>query len=809
MNKLVMLLGAMVVGSALAGIDVRLTGADGKPVEEKSFRVELDRSTADDGMETVRCKVTSAVEGSHLLRIVGRVALAGDGTVAYDGHDERKLAKGTVRKEFFKDDTFMMGAVWGGASGGTAFALGADDCDSFADFTATPNEMEISIHAAFVRKGAVYVAVFHSFPFEPKYGIRDAFARYYQLYPKRFRRDPRVDPAIFGIAAQYASWWVSDPETCRLMNATWEWCICAGRSWGDFNNTERPVGPMNTDYTWEEGMRFTDRYGRRHNIPNASVDNDEYDRILNDRLRGGYFCGVANAFYVMAVSCISDIIAKRYPDSIATGEPVTHGYPTSTQVFPFVECSWGRQIRKDFARLAKEREISAVAFDVCWPSGVYRGERLSDMTNVGWDEYGAGKVRGYGSGELFDHLRTLDLAKSPYRLASVANSNRRHISDKLYADMTMAETAPWDEPAPFPLHRRFVAGERGVTMWEGYRPTQLAPDFKQWPVAARNEMLHSLACCSVHRSFFAGASLPARGFMAEWAALASHAFVRMNDACWKPVPGARVLDTDAEVARYGLGTGAYLAVNNLMREPRRIGLEVFPGEIASGRAGTVREGGYLFVPFYGGVSTNAFAAASQRVDCAAGSLLAGVLEAVGEVRGTGTLVAHWAGTVGAPTLRIESVDFTGEIVLKDAVDSYRLAGGKYRKLVPGGRAGAKYCDAWMDGALAAIRAADKPEAQTIVRSSDDDAREQAARIARFFRAATGKAKIEPEVVVDASLAPRTVRALDFGIAGETPRELMVRTKRFLDALHWVRYPKYRPQVPVPAADRKLYRLFRP
>lgn len=800
---------AMMVGSAVAGVEIRLADAEGNPVAGNSFRVELDRSAADDGMETVRCKVTSAVEGTHLLRIVGRVTLAGDATTAYDGHDERKLAKGPARREFFKDDTFMMGAVWGGTSGGTAFALGADSFDSFADFSAAKDAMEISVHAAFVRKGGVYETVFHTFPFNAKYGIRDAFARYYPLYPKRFRRDPKVDPAVYGIAAHYASWRMSDPETCRLMNASWEWCICAGRSWGDINNTERPVGPMNTDYTWEEGMRFTDRYGKFHDIPNASVDNAEYDRILNDRLRGAYQCGVVNAFYVMTVSCISDIIAKRYPDSIATGEPVTHGYPFSTQVFAFPECSWGEHLKGDFARLAKEREISAVAFDVCWPGGVYRGERLAAMRNVSWDEHGAGVIRGNGSGKLFEYLRTLDLAKSPYRLAAVGNSNGKHISDKLFADTVMAETAPWDESAPFPLLRRLVVGEKGLTLWEGYRPTQLAPDFKQWPVPARNEMLHSLACCSVHRSFLAGASLPAKGFLSEWAALASHAFVRMNDAGWKPVPGARVVGMDAEVARYGLGTGTYLAVNNLVREPRRIGLAVFPGEIASGRAGAVREGGYLFVPFYGGVSTNAFGAASQRVDCAAGSLLAGVLEVVGEVRGTGMLVAHWSGSAGSPTLRIESVDFTGEIVLKDSVDSYRLAGGKHRKLVPGGRAGATYRDAWMDGALAAIRAAKHPEEPEIVRSSDDDALEQSARVVRFFRAATGKRKVEPKVVVDPSLAPRTVRALGFDVTGETPRELMVRTKRFLDALHWVRYPKYRPPVPVSAADRELYRLFRP
>ena len=86
--------------------------------------------------------------------------------------------------------------------------------------------------------------------------------------------------------------------------------------------------------------------------------------------------------------------------------------------------------------------------------------------------------------------------------------------------------------------RRLVVGEKGLTLWEGHSPTQFARDFKKWPKEAKYRLINSLAQCSVHRSFFTGASLPARAFETEYTAFMSHAFVRMNDAGWKPVPGA-------------------------------------------------------------------------------------------------------------------------------------------------------------------------------------------------------------------------------------------------------------------------------
>lgn len=559
--RLIAMMMGMTVVSAFAEIEVRLVGADGKPVPEGTFQLEVNRNTTVDGIETAACKVRNEAAGAQQLRIIGRVALDGKAMVAYDGHDTRVL-KDTVSRPFFKDDAFMMGAAWGGGGEATAFALGAESGVQVADFTATKSALEISVPVAMPKKGVECETVFHAFPFAEIYGVRDAFARYYPLYPQRFLRD-----------------------------------------------------------------------------------------------------------------------ATGACDSVA---------------------------------------------------GVIQAEKV-----------------------------------------------------------------PWDDVRSFPLHRRFLVGERDLIAQEDF------------PSAASGGDLHSASCQAVRRSFFAGVSLPVASLETEWAMLASYAHVRMNKAGWKPVAGAVAVEEDSEVARYGLATGTWIALNNLKRETRQLSVDVFSGELASGRAGRRRDGGFLFVPFYGGVATNIIADADARVTCTVGPLLANALESVAGVRGTGTLAVQWGGGVGAPVLRVESLDFKGDIFFNASADDYLLEGAPKHRLKPGVSIRAKYRDAWMDGVVSAIRVARHLGETDILCSADGEAKEQAAQVARFFRMASGKRKLEPKVVADSSLAPRTVKVAGFAVVGGDSREFVNRIKRFLDALHWIRYPQYRPEVAMPSADRSLFRLLRP
>ena len=85
----------------------------------------------------------------------------------------------------------------------------------------------------------------------------------------------------------------------------------------------------------------------------------------------------------------------------------------------------------------------------------------------------------------------------------------------------------------------------------------------------------------MHRSAATGASLPA-WYLTEYAEAYSHAFVRMNDAGFKPVIGAQIEGNLWELARYGLGEKSYLAVCNTTNAARTASLTVFPNEIATG-----------------------------------------------------------------------------------------------------------------------------------------------------------------------------------------------------------------------------------
>ena len=89
----------------------------------------------------------------------------------------------------------------------------------------------------------------------------------------------------------------------------------------------------------------------------------------------------------MALSERSPIIAKRFPDSVAVGKTFTEfGFNHATEVFVFPELSWYRQLTNDFAQLVKEHDIGAIAFDVAFPRGVFRGDKLREMANVSWQK---------------------------------------------------------------------------------------------------------------------------------------------------------------------------------------------------------------------------------------------------------------------------------------------------------------------------------------------------------------------------------------------------------------------------------------
>mgnify|MGYP003314864150 CR=1 FL=1 len=780
-----------------ASVAVSLADADGRPLADSSVELKVVRSERD-GVSSVRAEVTGRASAPRQIRLEARLEFGSGAKEIFDG--ARLRAPDGIRTNALWSGAFPLTAVLDGRKG-VAFAMDAEGYYPYVDFISTPQALVMSARVALLGPGAKYEAEFLTFGFDAKYDVRDAFARYYALYPRLFRKRPGTTHAVYGPCAHYASWRQADPERCRFMHATWEWCIGAGRFWGDPLGTERLVGKKGEDYTWDPEFRFTDRSGRPRIFLNEEVSTEEYRKFRDERLGFGSYCGVENAFYVMVLANISHAIAARHPDSVAVGPTCTRGsYPASTEVFTFPECSWGRETRRLLAELSATADLSAIGFDVARARTEYRGERLRAMRNVGWDKDGPAIPRGIANGKLFDDLRGVR-TKDGREVALVVNSDTRyHMSDIFHADVMMAECAPWHRRKPFPILDRLAMGEKGVTLWEGFRPKDFDAGFPRWPAADQDRFVNELARFTVHSSLRTGAALPC-GFTSGYTALFSQAWNALVEAGWKPVPGALAADGDWEVTRYGRGAESFLAVNNLVRSARTCELMVFPEELATDRAGGKGRSasGYVFAPYFGGRARQVFGPDGEKVSVSVGPQLATVLECVATASGRGALEANWEGDFETMRLRIVRKGFKGRISFRPSIGHYRLERED--------DAGTVYRTTELPGALAAIRAARGFD--EIRHAPDADSADQAARMAVFFRRAGSPADGKgPRLVRDDSLGARTVAVAGFAVSADNRGKLAERIGRFLDVVNHERFPHYGPPVPMPDDVSARYPLQR-
>lgn len=802
--------------SVVWAFDVELQAQDGSPYRADGM-VEITAERRQDvcGIETIRCRVVSLCDKAQMFRIVAKDEFKG-ATRAWDGKDEMVPPKKRLSVPLYMAYRFLMVASWD-VGRGVALAAGAEDFNSYADGVFEGDVRSVSVHATLLGKGAKYVCSFHRVPFSPKYGIREAYARYYRLYPLRFLKAPRVQPGYYGIAAGAASWQEPNPDACRFMNATWEWCFGAERSWGDMINSFVPSGKPRTDYMWIDPKYYGRDKGRLRKVNSTKISCKRFDEIQRARFSNGYYCGVVNGFYTMALANISRKYAEPFSDSHAT----EHGfglndYPYTTEVFAFPECSWGVELRRQIAAVADKFDIGGIAFDVSSPRSVYRGERLKEMKNVSWDEYGPGVVRGVANAKVFDYLRTLSNSRLPGGLGAAVNTRYQHVSDMLYADMVMHETTPWENAYPFPLHSRLALGEKGLTLWEGYSPKTFDPNFRRWPVEELAMLKNDLGHFAVHRALATGAILPMH-YASEYVAKISHAVVRLNAAGWKPVVGAKAADGDCELARYGLGDRSFIVVCNLTNLTRKVSFEVFPDEIDTGLVGE-RSGakGFLYVPFYGGAAENAYAGRRMKVAANAGALLVNVLEAVAKVDGQGALSASWEGDgYGRMVLKMASNGFCGKVVCRNAIEGYRANGTVAFDFKGGETVRVAYCDAPLAAAADAIDRLDLSDLSKLVveHAPDIESREIAERVRFFFsKSAGGQEKNAPgpsvRMAENAQLKPLSVRLGELEIASGDRIGLSRFARRVLNVLNAKRFPAYGPSTKMDPWDAAHFSFLR-
>ena len=814
--KDILFAGAFFVSMTVSAFEVVLQDCDGAPYrQDGQVELSVERRLDVCGVETMRCRLTSLSDRVQMLRIVATDEFK-SATCAWNGKDEMPPPARRLSVPLYMAYTFLMVASWNNSQG-VALAAGAEDFNSYADGIFDGDTRSVSVHATLMGKGSEYVCSFHRVPFSPKYGIREAFARYYRLYPQRFLRNPRVLPGYYGISAAYASWQMSNPEACRFMNATWEWCHGADRSWGDLLNTVNPTGKNRTDYTWVKDLKYFRRDGgRMRKVANAGLTRERFDEIQRSRFANGYWCGVANGFYTMALANVSRKHAEPFGDSHATENGFgLNDYHYTTEVFAFPECSWGVELRRQLAALMGKFDLGGMAFDVSSPRSVYRGVRLGAMKNVSWDQFGPGVVRGVANAKVFDYLHSLTNSRLPGCPGAAVNTKYQHVSDMLYADMVLHETTPWDHPLPFPMNSRLALGEKGLTFWEGYSPKSFDPNYMKWPPGRLGMLKNDLGRFAVHRSLATCASLPYQ-YCSEYVARISHAFVRLNAAGWKPVVGAMPGCGDCELARYGLGARSFIAVCNLTNLTRKIDLVVYPDEISTGLVGErSNDKGFLYVPFYGGTADNVFGDGRMQVSVSVGALLANVLEAAATVDGAGHLSASWEGDgCGRMTLRLTSNGFCGRVVCRETIEEYRIAGTAVLDFKGGETMRVEYCDAALAAAAHAIEGLDLSDLSGLVveHAPDVDSREIAERFRYFFRSAGRIAddKDGPSVRIaeNRSLRRLGIRIGALEVLCGDRLELSRFARRVLNVINAKRYPAYGPKPKMEPQDAVHFKFMR-
>ena len=181
---------------------------------------------------------------------------------------------------------------------------------------------------------------------------------------------------------------------------------------------------------------------------------------------------------------------------------------------------------------------------------------------------------------------------------------------------------------------------------------------------------------------------------------------------------------------------------------------------------------------------------------------------MGRVKGEGDLSVRWEGDFGEVRLVLESSSFHGAFSPRDAFETYRRAGAGYVEIKPGGRYVVPYRNDAFPGMAEGIRKfAFPPEvkygnpgkmALPVKHASDIDSREMAAAVATFFK--------ESQTVEDVSL-PKLSVALEDGkgcklvVSAKDREELSKFTRRFLDAVNAMRYPRYAPWYRMSQEDR--------
>ena len=840
MKSIVLMLSLFGICLQAAEITVLTRNGQKLPADQQLIKIELQSHPQTNGVETIEYRLTSLTDQEQYYRIRCSTELTGRKISIFDGLDNLPPASGKYQKPMLLAGVFPLAAAWTDGYG-IALAAGAEDHHSFLDLTIDrkPEKAIImeEVSAALLKKGSVYQGKFHIIRFSPKYGERDALARYYKLYPKRFLRNPEVDSRLYGTSASYASWFRSNPEWARFSGGEWEWCLHAGRHWGDISGDYFDL----PHEKYVEVYYFSHRDGRWDPQRLPGMSKQQFREFQKQRLSDGYYCGVANAYYTTGASRIHHLLGRKFSDSLETVHPrkIDHGYDYAASVFAFPETSWGKEIMRMFRLVAERDDISAIAFDIPLESEIYRGEKLREMSNVGFDQFGPGIARAVANSKLCEQINRIPTKYGNKKLGTVINVNGIHqINDCFYADNVMAEANPWQHAPPWPRSLRYAMGEKGATFWEGYHLEEFNPNqAKEWTKEERGNLLGDLCRYVAHRSFLYGITYPA-SFTTEYLANLAPAMQACNQAGYKVVPGMKTRQKEITLTRYGTAEQSLIAICNLSQKEQVAELEIFPDEFRADQVGGKDHTPLLFAGFLGGTVTNIYQNRQEWVNCSVAPLRVNILEAAGSIISatSGRVQATWQGGFQMAKLTLHSNDFQGKIKLKKQFGNYILDGKPEIHLKPNDRLTLFYHNKLaqlsdMTITKLPLLTQDGQPRFSIYYATDPSSRDMAERVLAFFRE-LGKSKntsfklrlklIEKSTLPRHTIAislnnimPENIKAPSIGgdennlvVSAENREELSRLTRIMLNVLNHLKYPEYIYGARMNTVDRGIFQARR-
>ncbi len=334
-------------------------------------------------------------------------------------------------------------------------------------------------------------------------GQREVVQRLHDTFPEIYAPNPEVNPAIYGLSAQYWASRITEDqlpggtpeEFFRRMHTTWDWSYAPFKRTGDHWGREKlwdykPHIPFAEKKATIIGQNFT-------------FDQMPRDRFLE--LRKRYFNQHEDfrglMFHIPAGVWVEETLAhEKFADAVIEDPNFqwrrtrwVTGWDREVKVLPWFT-SYEAFLKDDFTRLTREYNLGGIGLDVARGGPKYRGPATRKPLPVrAYDEEGLYIDQGVGVAKFIDFLHTLPLRADPSKhIAVVGNPETGGQTFTVTAryDAGMFEGPPYHpDAANIPL-ARYILGRKPMTWWAGWAYQRYA--VPNWRQHTREEFIQTM-----------------------------------------------------------------------------------------------------------------------------------------------------------------------------------------------------------------------------------------------------------------------------------------------------------------------------